>query len=103
MSLYCYLTDLTRRIFKILPMREDEFKGTYVYLDVYLESLSVEMSGATSTFPALSSDSDYIAVLNTVNGLMCDSYDVTQTKREVFKALNLIRRIIDRFGGEDRG
>ena len=103
MSLYCYLTDLTRRIFKILPMREDEFNGTYMYLDVYLESLSIEMAGATSTFPSLSTDSDYIAVLNTINGLMCDSYDVAQTKREVFKALNLIRRISDRLGGEDRG
>jgi len=100
MSIVCYLDMITGRVFKILPMKEQETRGMSVFLSDYLSSLANEMVGATVTFSCLSSDSDYIAVVNTINGLAITESSVALIKREVFKALNLLNRISTRFGGE---
>ena len=100
MSIVSYLDAITGRVFKILPMKEQELRGFDVYLRDYLSSLAIEMVGASTTFACLGLDSDYIAVVNTVNGLASADNDVIQIKREVFKALNLLNKIAERFGGE---
>lgn len=101
MSIQNYLDAITGRVFKILPMKEQELRGFSVFLSDYLSSLAIEMVGASMTFDCLGIDPDYIAVVNTVNGLAKTDSDVCQIKREVFKALNLLNRISGRFGGEE--
>nr|DAE62727.1 MAG TPA: hypothetical protein [Caudoviricetes sp.]DAH59260.1 MAG TPA: hypothetical protein [Caudoviricetes sp.] len=97
--LEAYLLSLTGRIFKVLPMREQQEQGDDVYLDLYLDSLSLEIHGACDTFPCLRVCSDYIMVLNTVNGLCADT-PLPFLKREVFKMLSAIDRIRDEYGGD---
>ena len=98
--LKAYLQSLTGRIFKILPMREQQEQGDNLYLDLYLESLSLEMHGACETFPCLRACPDYIMLLNTVNGLCADT-PLTFLKREVFKMLSAIDEIRDKYGGDE--
>lgn len=101
MAIDNYLEAITGRVFKVLPMKEQELRGFAVYLRDYLSSLAIEMVGASTTFECLGIDTDYIAVVNTMNGLASADYDVIQIKREVFKALNLLNKIAERFGGEE--
>ena len=98
--LKAYLQSLTGRIFKILPMREQQEQGDNLYLDLYLESLSLEMHGACETFPCLRACPDYIMLLNTVNGLCADT-PLPFLKREVFKMLSAIGEIRDKYGGDE--
>ena len=98
--LKAYLQSLTGRIFKILPMREQQEQGDNLYLDLYLESLSLEMHGACETFPCLRARPDYIMLLNTVNGLCADT-PLPFLKREVFKMLSAIDEIRDEYGGDE--
>ena len=98
--LKAYLQSLTGRIFKILPMREQQEQGDNLYLDLYLESLSLEMHGACETFPCLRACPDYIMLLNTVNGLYADT-PLPFLKREVFKMLSAIDEIRDEYGGDE--
>lgn len=98
--LKAYLQSLTGRIFKILPMREQQEQGDNLYLDLYLESLSLEMHGACETFPCLRECPDYIMLLNTVNGLRAD-IPLPFLKREVFKMLSAIDEIRDEYGGDE--
>ena len=98
--LKAYLQSLTGRIFKILPMREQQEQGDNLYLDLYLESLSLEMHGACETFPCLRACPDYIMLLNTVNGLCADT-SLPFLKREVFKMLSAIDEIRDEYGGDE--
>ena len=94
--LKAYLQSLTGRIFKILPMREQQEQGD----NLYLESLSLEMHGACETFPCLRACPDYIMLLNTVNGLCADT-PLPFLKREVFKMLSAIDEIRDEYGGDE--
>lgn len=98
--LKAYLQSLTGRIFKILPMREQQEQGDNLYLDLYLESLSLEMHGACETFPCLRACPNYIMLLNTVNGLCADT-PLPFLKREVFKMLSAIDEIRDKYGGDE--
>ena len=98
--LKAYLQSLTGRIFKILPMREQQEQGDNLYLDLYLESLSLEMHGACETFPCLRACPDYIMLLNTVNGLCADT-PLPFLKREVFKMLSAIDEIRYEYGGDE--
>ena len=52
------------------------------------------------TFPCLCDDADYIAILNTVNGIDCED-DVRLIRRETFKMLHLLDDIKFRYGGDD--
>ena len=98
--LKAYLQSLTGRIFKILPMREQQEQGDNLYLDLYLESLSLEMHGACETFPCLRACPNDIMLMNTVNGLCADT-PLPFLKREVFKMLSAIDEIRDEYGGDE--
>ena len=97
--LNAYLQSLTGRIFKILPMKEQMLAGDGVYLDRYLATLSLEMQGASRTFLELQESAEYIALLNTVNGL-CEDTPLPFLKREVFKMLSLVDKLKAEYGGD---
>lgn len=85
-----YLQSLIGKVFKILPLYENESPKLHIYID----SLLIEMHGAEITYPKLEQCSDYISVLNILNGFNgghIPSHAVC--KREVFKCTNLLSRI----------
>lgn len=88
-----FLNSLEGRIFKILPLYEQKMRGEESYVEVCLDSLRIELTGAMSTFEALGSNADYISILNTVNYLAENDVTVAVCKREVFKMLDKLKRI----------
>lgn len=95
--MHLYLCSLTGKLFKILPLREGHYDAGYLS---YLDSLWIEMSGACSTFPVLWEDTDYIAVLNIIGYLNTHAVTIAQCKREVFKAIDLIKKVQYKNGGD---
>ena len=64
-----YLRRLINRIFKLLPMREQEDQGINVFLDTYVTDLAEEAAGACITFPELYEMPSFVAVVNSLNYL----------------------------------
>lgn len=89
MSIQTFLSALTGRIFKILPMREAELRGENVCLREYVSSLSTEVRGASLTFPDLQTSVGYITIANILNGLDTSGTQ-PQIKSEVFKMLRIL-------------
>ena len=78
-------------------MREDKDAGIEVFLDKYLDSLIIELVGATDTFPDLGNDEYYISIVNTVQYMAHHEINVASWRRESFKMLNMLERIQVRF------
>ena len=88
-----FLDSLEGRIFKILPLYEQKMRGEESYVEVCLDSLRIELTGAISTFEELGENPDYISILNTVNYLAENDVTTVVCKREVFKMLDRLKRI----------
>lgn len=93
-----YLSSLTDRIYKILPLRESCEFGDRSYLSKYISSLLVEVKGAEFTFPALSNLADYISILNTIQYLNEYELPISEVKREVFKMIRLVKKLLENAG-----
>lgn len=98
-----FLDSLTGKIYKLIPMRDDKESGIEVFLDKYLNSLTIEMIGAMDTYPDLSYDEQYISIVNTVQYMAHHSIDHAVWRREAFKMLNTLSRVRSRFGGGQDG
>ena len=86
-----YLSSLSRKIFKILPMFEDREPT----LSTYINSLKIEMIGYMSVNPVVRESDSYQTALNIIGYLETCEYDMRICKREVFKAKNIIDSMID--------
>lgn len=87
------LTALINQVFKILPMHEngDEF------LPIYIASLEREMLGYRDLILALGKDDQYLsllAILEYIGNYQCDT---TIVRREVFKAINILKKLHERY------
>lgn len=83
-----YKDRLVGRVYKILPMKEENV-GTW---NAYIESLLFELVGHKDLIKGLDDNSDFISLLSILEGLIGEE-DLTVVRREVFKSLNLIKRI----------
>lgn len=92
-SLNRYLEDKIGKIFKILPLYENDVRT----LPTYIESLNMELSGAGELFIELNNNPDYITVMATLEYLIkhIGEIDKATCKREVFKCIGLIKQIIN--------
>ena len=99
MSYISFIKSLTGKIYKILPMKEDELKGKTVHLNEYINSLSIEIIGATKTFPELVNEDGYISIINIINFMNNNEFDFKICKREVFKMLNYLNYLESQIGG----
>lgn len=93
-----YLRDLIDRIFAVLPLYEEFGAGADEW-QKYVDSLWVEMSGACRTFPVLWETVDYISALNILAFLNMHAVTHAQCKRETFKAIDLIKKVLAENGG----
>ena len=94
MEIQVYLQSLTGKIFKILPMFENEDET----LNTYMAHLVAELSGGSFSFPELSSDAGYISLFNGVNYILHHDCSVKQCKREVFNMLSVVDVLIEKYG-----
>lgn len=85
-----YFDRMVGRLYKILPLKET---GEDTIHD-YLESLMVEMTGA-DILAGLSDQPYYVSIVSIVAYLnrRIDRCDTRKVKREVFKAINLCKKL----------
>ena len=98
-----FLSSLTGKIYKLIPLREDQDAGKSVYLDQYIDSLLIEMIGAMETYSVLKSDKQYISVINTVQYMSRNQMKTSVWRRETFKMLRCIDKIQYAMGGVANG
>lgn len=87
------LNGLVNDLYKILPMCEDECPTRLVYI----ESLLRELTGMTELIQTIHYDRRFHSLLNILEFLCTQQYDVTICKQEVFKAINLVHAIENRY------
>ena len=90
MLLISYLKSSINGLYKILPLKEENNKD----LVVYISSLRLNLIGVQYNYPRLKYNSDFLSVVNILTYLINNDFDVTICKREVFKSIRLIRKII---------
>lgn len=93
-ALTVYLRNLINKVYKILPMKEEQC-GTY---NSYLQSLENELIGCYELWDVLADAPQFLAVMSIVKFLDVEDYDVVVCKREVFKAIHLIEDLIAKEG-----
>lgn len=84
-----YLQNLIDKVFKILPMKEEQCST----LPSYLRSLESELVGCYKLWDELADEPQFLALINVVNYLAVEEYDVAVCKREVFKAIHLVESV----------
>lgn len=84
MDITIFLDSLTNKIFKILPLKEQNND----YLFSHLNSLQIELIGALVTFPELKKNTNYLSIINIINYLGDYSFTKEQCTREIFKIIN---------------
>lgn len=99
-AMYNYLTVLVNRIFKILPIREQEEDS----LSTYLQSLLAEVLGCGCLVCEMKNDPDYIILVSVLQYLADHAgIEVKQVRREVFKAISICNKLKSNYctGGEN--
>ena len=90
---------LVNQFYKILPIKESGEPS----LDRYLESLQREMLGLKALIAALDNDAQYLTLLSIVEYIRMNDCDVAAVKSDVFRAINIIKRMRARFTGQNGG
>jgi hypothetical protein len=88
-----YFSVLVGKIFKILPLAEDDKSSA----QVYLSSLCFELRGVKRLLNILSDDPAFISLLGIIMELSQnidkDEYTIKVIKREVFKAISICQKL----------
>lgn len=85
-ALKSYLRHLINKVYKILPMKEEGCKT----IKPYLLSLENELIGCYDLWEILDDNPNFTAIINIIEYLLSEQYDIETCKREVFKAIHLI-------------
>ena len=88
-----YLKILISKIFKILPMKEQNVDTVNVHID----SLLMELMGYTTLFEVMHNDARLVTVICTLKALNKTEIDIPHSvyKREVFKCIKCIEQLIE--------
>lgn len=93
-----YIRRLIGRIFKLLPMREQqEDEGINLFLDMYVSDLADEMTGAYITFPELFEDPRFVGAVNSLNYMRYHWLDMSfrSYRSSVLKMTNALSNILE--------
>ena len=89
-AMYNYLTVLVNRIFKILPIREQNEES----LTTYMQSLQAELLGCKGLVSAIQNDASYLTLLSILQYLIDNpECTVREVKREVFRAISICNKL----------
>ena len=84
-----FLNNMVGKIFKILPLKEENNLG----FNDYVDSILVQLVGATKTFEELENNQDFLTVINIIQYINNNECSNKQCKREVFKCLDIIQKM----------
>lgn len=96
-----YLSNLRGDVFKLLPMKEVEISGVENHLREYIESLMVNVIGATLTYPALASQKYYLYVINNLQYLAGHSVDFKTWRKVVLDSTRNIDNLFNYYRGDE--
>lgn len=92
-----YMESLIGQFYKILPIKENDDST----LIDYMKSLQREMIGCNELIIALNHDSIYLRLLSILQYLIDSDCSVKTVKSEVFKAINLCKKLYKKYGAEE--
>lgn len=99
-----YFKTLVDSIFKILPIWENNEEKT---LDTYIKSLERELLGCEELIKAVDNDGMIISIVSVLEDLSNHIYDEDMeqatVKREVFKAISILKKLSSKYFGEKKG
>lgn len=93
-----YLQNSVDKVFKILPLYEEENRT----LKAYIQSLTIELRGFVSAYGSVGA-TEYMSVISTLeglNGIVSESNKQPVVKREVFKCIETINKIYEMLEGD---
>lgn len=85
------LVRLKGKVFKILPMREEKCET----LDLYVDNLIRELVNTKNLVNELQDDGEFLSLLSTLKGLSDNNIDVNICRSDVFKCMDIIKKMID--------
>ena len=88
-----YIDSFVARFYKILPLKEEGEKS----LPYYIESFQREMVGCAELFPEVAQDSIFITLLSVLEYLKNNDCDVAVVKQEVFRSIQLVKRMSNNY------
>lgn len=94
-----YLSNLRGDVFKLLPMKESEIGGMVNHLREYMETLIVNMSGASTTYPTLSNEKRFLYVINNLQYLLKQEVDFEQWRKIILRSTRYIDDLFLNCGG----
>ncbi|MCY9737438.1 hypothetical protein M5X17_27435 [Paenibacillus alvei] len=88
---YVYSTDLVSRVYKILPLYEENNIG----LSSYIQSLIFELYGVYEVVEDIHNNSHFVSLIATLESLSEEvlSNDHRVIKREVFRSIELVKKL----------
>lgn len=92
-----YLSSLIGQFYKILPIKESGEPS----LGKYMDSLQREMIGCKDLIIALNNDELYLSLLAILQYLIENDCDTGIVKTEVFKAINICKKLQKKYGAEE--
>lgn len=88
-SLQNYYEFLIGKLFKILPMKEQNCST----LQSYLKSLQRELIGNSRLLYQLKDEPQFISLLNIIQFFIDEEYNIEDCKSEVFRAISIVKDI----------
>lgn len=89
-----YFKFLIGRVWKILPMNEENNHD----LKTYMESLQRELIGNMNLVEELKYDGYFITLLNKIEYLINEKYTHEICRKEVFECISIIKKISKKYG-----
>lgn len=87
------INHLINKIYKILPLSEEENENVKDYIDGVLVQIKGSFETSKDFFSIPQNKEKLVDILNSVNYLYKHDYTLTQCKREVFKCISTLDRI----------
>lgn len=94
-----YLTGLQKKVFKLLPMREDLDNGIDNHLGDFLDSICTGCKGALNTYEDLSCDNNFLDIVNNLQFLSStDDIPFAKWRKTILRSSRLISDILSEDG-----
>jgi hypothetical protein len=89
------LDRLTGKVFKILPMREEDCRT----LDEYVSNLIRELINTKSLIENLKFEGELLSLISTLEGLTDNDINLSVCKSDVFKSIDIIKKMVGNLKG----
>jgi hypothetical protein len=94
-----YMQFLIGQFYKVIPIYENEPET----LQSYLKSLEIELIGNQSLINDIRHDANFMKLVGTIQYFIDNQCDHTVYRKEIFKCINIIKKLLQKYGGETCG